>query len=146
MVTVYLYREQSTDQGTPGILLAPALWFSCFTLELPWRDNQVNISCIPAGEYDCLQYFSKAFQQHLYKVQGVAGRSGIAFHSGNVAGATAQGYKTHSLGCILLGKKQGSLWGQKAVLVSRITTKRFFRLLKDEPFELKIIGGSHGGQ
>ena len=24
-----------------------------FTLELPWKDNQRNISCIPAGYYFC---------------------------------------------------------------------------------------------
>lgn len=138
MLTAYLNREQSTMQGTPGILSIPALEFACFTIELPWRENQVNMSCIPAGEYECVRYFSNAFSQWLYKVKNVEGRAGIAFHSGNVAGAEDHGYKTHSLGCILLGKKRGAIWGQKAVLTSRIATGKFFRLLEERPFELQI--------
>lgn len=141
MITVYLHRGKSTKQGTPGVLSVPVRGFSCFSIELPWRDNRANLSCIPAGEYECVRYFSPAFEQWLYKVRAVEGRSGIAFHSGNVAGAEDKGYKTHSLGCILLGKSRGEMWGQKAVMVSRITVGKFFRLLKEKPFELKITGG-----
>lgn len=140
MITVYLNREKQTMQGTQGVLSVPAFGFSCFTLELPWRGNRVNLSCIPAGEYECVRYFSRAFKQWLYKVRGVEGRSGIAIHSGNVAGASDKGYRTHSLGCILLGKSRGQLWGQDAVLVSRVTVSRFFRLFEEKPFELKITG------
>jgi len=140
LITVYLHREKETMQGTEGILSVPALGFSCFSIELPWRDNQVSMSCIPAGEYECVRYYSNAFKQWLYKVREVEGRSGIAIHSGNVAGAEDKGYKSHSLGCILLGKSRGKLWDQAAVLVSRITVNRFFRLFEQKPFELKIKG------
>lgn len=49
METVQLFRLKRSDQGTMGLLMAPS--FSCYTLELPWRDNQRNISCIPESEY-----------------------------------------------------------------------------------------------
>ena len=144
MIRVYIQRETITDQGTPGILSAPALGFSCFSLELPWKDNQVGVSCIPAGEYTCERYFSRTFRQHLYRVCEVPGRSGIALHSGNVAGDKSQGYKTHSLGCILLGRRRGELWDQEAVLASRLAIGEFFRELDRKPFNLQIKGDQDG--
>lgn len=144
MIQVYLHRNGSTDQGTPGILSAPALGFSCFSLELPWKDNQVGASCIPAGEYECERYFSSTFRQHLYRVCVVPGRSGIAIHSGNVAGDKSHGYKTHSLGCILAGRRRGELWGQTAVLASRLAIGEFFRELDKNPFKLQIKGDQDG--
>ena len=48
-LTVNLVRLRMSDHGTEGILFFRH--FSCFTMELPWRENQRNISCIPAGIY-----------------------------------------------------------------------------------------------
>jgi len=45
------------------------------------------------------------------------------------------------MGCILLGKKKGLLGGQRAVLNSRLTINRFYRLMSDEKFKLNVIGG-----
>ena len=135
---VIIERKEYTEQGTSGVLYSPSIGFFFFFIELPWRDNEKRISCIPTGEYVCERYFSKSFSQYLYRVCDVPNRTGIAFHSGNVAGNTDKGYKTHSLGCILPGKKQGVLWGQKAVLLSRLTIGTFFRLLDKKPFELII--------
>ena len=138
MIEAYLYREKSTEQGTPGVLSVPEKAFACFSIELPWRDNLVSLSCIPVGEYVCERYFSPSFKQYLYRVCDVPGRSGIAIHSGNVAGNKEKGYKTHSLGCILLGKRLGVLWDQDAILVSRMTIGNFFRLMDTQPFKLQI--------
>jgi hypothetical protein len=82
---------------TPGILLLDAVPI-CFTLELPWLDNQEDISCIPTGTYSCLKRIANT--QHLlnfetYQVLNVPGRSGILFHVGNTVKDTK--------GCILVG-------------------------------------------
>lgn len=70
------------------------LLFECFTLELPYVDNQHNISCIPTMGYYCSLYSSKKFGL-VFKVLNVPNREGILFHKGNTV------KDTH--GCILLG-------------------------------------------
>lgn len=46
MEKVNIFRLQRNDQGTEGILVYKDLVLR--TLELPWRENQRQISCIPA--------------------------------------------------------------------------------------------------
>ena len=46
-----LCRLRRGDQGTRGMLFFED--FNCHTIELPWRENQRGISCIPPGEYEC---------------------------------------------------------------------------------------------
>lgn len=129
MTVIKLFRHQSTNEGTFGVILADGFW--CHTLELPWRDNRPNLSCIPEGFYTCEMVISPRFGQ-VYQVLSVPGRSHILFHSGNLAGNVAQGLKTHVQGCILLGQRVGTLSGQPAVLVSRIAFNRFMAFLSGE--------------
>jgi len=42
-----LVRLRKSDQGTEGLLIYSR--FNCYSLELPWRDNRPNVSCILAG-------------------------------------------------------------------------------------------------
>lgn len=102
----------------------------CKTLELPWRDNQKNISCIPAGEYKLSPYPSAKFGE-VYIVNNVSGRDGILIHVGNTADDIQ--------GCILVGDSYGKLNGKKAVLNSR----QAFNLLKDtlgeEEYLLNVV-------
>jgi hypothetical protein len=56
----------------------------CRTIELPWRDNEPRVSCIPEGRYELLKRYSKKYQWHLL-VKGVPGRSYILIHPANVA-------------------------------------------------------------
>jgi hypothetical protein len=74
----------------------------------------------------------------VYWVRKVPNRTYILIHSGNYAGDKSQGYKTHVMGCILLGKKSGFLGGQTAVLNSRIAVRQFVSHMEYEPFELNI--------
>lgn len=141
MIDVFLFRREFTDQGTPGILSVPEKTFACFSIELPWRDNQVGISCIPVGEYICEYYYSTSFRQFLYRICNVPDRTGVAVHSGNVAGDKSKGYRSHSLGCLLLGERRGKLWGQEAILLSRFAMGKFSRLMNKNPYKLHIIGG-----
>ena len=74
------------------------LWcqdFQCFTLELPWRNNQDDVSCIPAGEYE---YFYRISGRNgkVLELVNVESREHIQFHAGN--------YHFQILGCILPGR------------------------------------------
>lgn len=64
----------------------------CYTIELPWLNNQKRISCIPEGEYVLQKRFSPKFNWHLH-LKNVPGRDLILIHPANDA-------KTELLGCI----------------------------------------------
>ena len=49
-VNLLIIRETYTDKSTIGKLFVNGEYF-CYTLELPYRDNQRRISCIPSGKY-----------------------------------------------------------------------------------------------
>ena len=68
--------------------------FKCFTLELPWDDNQTDISCIPEGEYS---YFIRNSNRNgtVLELRDVPDRTHIQVHSGN--------YTSQIRGCILVG-------------------------------------------
>ncbi len=64
--------------GTNGTLTLNG-HFVCFTIELPWKENKRNISCIPEGKYELKGRFSPALQNHL-EVLDVFGRNHILLH------------------------------------------------------------------
>lgn len=69
------------------------------TLEPPWRDNMVNVSCIPEGAYLCVR--DKHGKWQAYRVQDVWGRTAIEFHEGRDV--------VNTDGCILLGESLSSI-------------------------------------
>lgn len=58
--------------------------FICNTIELPWKNNETKVSCIPEGKYFIKKRYSKKFQWHL-EVMDVKNRSLILFHPANNA-------------------------------------------------------------
>lgn len=136
MASVSIFRLKMSDQGTLGFLVTEG--FSCYTLELPWRENWWSISCIPKGNYDVSLKVSTRYGLAYY-LENVPNRSGIIIHSGNLAGDEAKGYKTNTRGCILLGQKTGTLEGQMAVLLSRPAVTAFMNHMNRENFKLQII-------
>lgn len=56
----------------------------CPTIELPWKENQRRISCIPEGKYVLQKRTSLRFGRHLL-VKDVPGRSYILIHAFNHA-------------------------------------------------------------
>lgn len=68
--------------------------FNCKTLELPWKDNQFQISCVPKGNYKVVPRTSQKFKKHFHLLD-VPNRTYILIHAGN--------YYTDILGCILVG-------------------------------------------
>lgn len=138
---IHLIRQRTSDQGTEGTLLIPSLGFSCFTLELPWRDNQSSISCIPTGQYDCRLRVSPRFRRELYQVRDVPNRSFVLIHSGNYAGDVSCGFKSHVEGCILLGTQRGIMHGQRAVLCSKIAVMQFMAACEGHDLTMTLEGG-----
>lgn len=73
--------------------------FIGYTLELPWKENKVRVSCIPKGVYDVKRRQaneSKSFKYEHLHVQNVPGRTWILFHVGN--------WPKDILGCIAVGE------------------------------------------
>jgi hypothetical protein len=70
-------------EGTNGVLFLNQAFFG-FTIELPWKNNLKNISCIPEGTYQLKPRFSEQFKQHLI-LQNVDQRNLILIHSANHA-------------------------------------------------------------
>lgn len=132
---VELFRMKRGDQGTLGMLFYEG--FRCYTLELPWKDNKRNISCIPSGSYNVKVRLSPRYGK-VYWVSNVPDRSFILIHSGNWAGDRSKKFRSHVNGCILLGQKRGLLAGQLAILNSKITIRRFIRKIEFQPFTLNI--------
>ena len=128
-----------TDKGDYGV-------FGVFELddgtifasgELPWRDNQHGISCIPTGAYICKQIDSPKHGK-CYEVMNVPDRSMVEIHPANFCGDTLLGYKSDLLGCIGMGKGIGVIEGQKALISSRLAVSQFEANLNGSDFELTI--------
>lgn len=123
--TLVLERRWMTERSTGG-------WMNgMYTLELPWRDNQVKVSCIPVGEYECALVDSPKFGK-VYGVAKVPGRSHILIHYGN--------YPSNTDGCILLGM----FHDVDFVGNSRKAFGQFMEEMAGEPFQLIIRQASAG--
>lgn len=62
----------------------------CHCIELPYRDNQRQVSCIPEGRYEIRKRSTQRWPDHIY-VANVPNRSGILFHPANNAEKELQG-------------------------------------------------------
>ena len=142
MKTLKLIRTETSEQGTFGTLYDGNTSL-CATGELPKHagnpsiENERQTDCIPTGTYLCKIVNSPKFGR-VYGVTDVPGRSAILIHSGNFCGDAAKGFKSHVLGCIILGEIKGVLDGQKAVLSSKRALATFMERMANEPFSLVI--------
>ena len=96
-VNLLIIRETFTEESTIGNLHLNGEWL-CDTLELPYRDNQRSISCIPAGQYKVRLRLAResATRDYLHLlVEDVKDRSHILVHIGN--------FPKDTKGCILVG-------------------------------------------
>ena len=92
-----LIRDTFTEKSVTGKLYCNGE-FIAHTLELPWKNNQKSVSCIPKGIYDCRVRYRNESGSYDYVhllVKDVPNRSYILFHRGN--------YPSDSRGCILTG-------------------------------------------
>lgn len=92
-------RIKRTEQHSRSIIgeLYVNGTFICYTLELPWKKNEENVSCIPSGTYDAyLRYNSeKASREWVTELLNVPKRTAIQIHIGN--------YPRDIDGCTLVG-------------------------------------------
>lgn len=70
-------------EGTNGNLMQDGK-LVCHTIELPCKDNEKKISCIPEGKYLLRKRYSQKFKWHI-EIAGVPDRSLILFHPANHA-------------------------------------------------------------
>jgi len=80
---VLFLTRQYFPEGTNGKLQCEGQ-ILCNTIELPWRNNERGISCIPEGKYLLKKRYSNKFKWHL-EVCGVQNRSLILLHPANNA-------------------------------------------------------------
>lgn len=127
-------RIINSDKETIGDLVATSGYatFTCKTIELPWKQNQHNISCIPVGTYQVKYSFSPGLLKSTYEVLNVPNRSGIRIHVAN--------YFSDLKGCIGLGNGVSDINGdgQPDVINSRITIAAFEGFFGKNPFTLII--------
>lgn len=104
--------------------------FNCKTIELPWLNNQRNISCIPAGTYTVVKRTSEKYGTH-FQILNVPDRAMILIHAGN--------YYTQTQGCILVGTGYQDINQDNVrdVVESKKTLLKIYALMPDR-FELKI--------
>ena len=72
------------NEGTNGIISIDQQANICFTIELPWLNNQPRVSCIPEGTYRITMRYSQKFGLHML-LADVADRSTILVHPANNA-------------------------------------------------------------
>ena len=103
--------------GTNGRLMCGE-HIVCHTIELPWLQNQRNVSCVPEGSYSLKKRYTESRGWHIL-VEEVPGRSLILFHVGNDA-------LTDLRGCIA---PVSELTGHGTGIQSSIALKKFQALV-----------------
>ena len=78
-----LLMRRYSPRGVNGLLQFQGQ-ILCSTIELPWRDNLPQISCIPEGKYRIAKRHSPRFGWH-FEIEAVSGRNSILFHPANDA-------------------------------------------------------------
>lgn len=140
MTTAYLIRRYFPTH-TLGALVAiderGNHLHTCITLELPWRDNAPQISCIPEGAYPVAARKSEKFGYH-YHVQNVPGREWILFHPGT--------FTRQLRGCIIPGQRYRDLDadGIPDILNTRNTLDRMLTAL-GQSFVLHVLSAPVSG-
>lgn len=103
LILIRKYRQTSTigelykDNNEDGIVDTSDEKL-CDTLELAWKDNKRNISCIPEGEYSTIPRRRGKYSGRGFELLNTLGRTEILIHSGNTLRDTS--------GCILVGTKK----------------------------------------
>lgn len=129
---VLLLTRTYFPEGTNGKLECEGKLI-CNTIELPWKNNETKVSCIPEGKYFIKKRYSTKFNWHL-EITNVSNRNLILIHPANNA--------LHELnGCIAPVTK---LSGPGLGLISRKAFNKLklltFPVLEKEEVVLVIVG------
>jgi len=123
-----LKRIAMADNAVFGVLLLGTQPFA-LTGERAWKNNESNVSCIPAGTYKCAKIYSPHFG-NVIQVLDVPNRTHILFHKGNVPAKDSEG-------CIIVGESFGELGNDTGVLSSQHGFDELMNLAPDA-FTLEI--------
>ena len=91
-----------------------------YSLELPWKDNSEDVSCIPEGTY--LLKRDHTGKHQYYAVQDIPSRTNIEWHMGN--------YLKDILGCTVFG--QARMNDNISVASSALALKEIVKYIGDE--------------
>ena len=135
MMTIVVERMYYPN-GTNGSLFINDK-FICYTIELPWKENEPRNSCIPEGCYAIQKRSSPKFGQH-FLITNVPNRSLILIHPDKHE-------KTELQGCIapvtiLTGEGRGEL-SRKAF--TKLKTLVNDKLDRDQKVSLRIKSKQH---
>lgn len=121
-INLLIIRDTFTKVSTIGRLFINGEEI-CDTLELPFKDNQRSISCIPDGHYKVRLRLAResATRDYLHLlVKDVPDRDYILFHRGNSAKDTR--------GCILVGLGTEQDYVKNSTLAMEILMKEIVNL------------------
>lgn len=120
--------------GTNSKLLIDGV-FCCYTIELPWRNNQSNISCIPTGTYPLVKRITKKRGPHLL-VRNIPNRTLVLIHPANNALKELHG-------CIApVTTLTGEGTGTESRKASELVYKQVFAALeKGQEVMLEVVSG-----
>lgn len=132
-----LQRFDTGDYGTSGVLIIPGL--SVCTIELPWRNNERNISCVFPDVYHCIPY-THLSRGLVYLLENKHDRTDVMIHIGNYAGDITRHRRSDSQGCILPGLYHGQIGkpSQYAVVNSTTAMNRLRSAIGKTQFTLII--------
>jgi len=115
---------------TVGILNTPKN-NKLFTIEPPWRNNLVNVSCIPKGVYLCQKSRYNRGGYDTFEII-VKDRSEVKFHIGNDLDDTK--------GCPLVNDKIGAENGIIRGVESKRAFNEFYKEMKEfDQFILEVL-------
>ena len=106
------------------------------TVELPWKHNQPNVSCIPVGVY-IIKLDDYKGEYPDYKVLDVPNRWAIEIHRANVP--------TELRGCIAPGTAFGYIKSQWGVTNSKIAHGQFMNWLNGDKEAIMHVFNETGG-
>lgn len=135
-ININIKRKYTPEQTLGGATLSidDNIVLEFKTLELPWLNNQRQISCIPEGTYKVVTRISQKYKRHLH-ILDVKDRSFILIHHGNFAGSkNPKTGKSDILGCILVGRTHNDLNndGILDITHSISTMNQIMSLIKDD--------------
>lgn len=120
------------SKGVNGVLLFEGQEL-CRTIELPWRNNEPRISCIPEGRYRLRKRYSEKFKWH-FEICDVPGRQYILIHPANCVELELKGCIAPVLHHHGAGRGQSSL-----IALSRLKALLYPRLDQGQKVYLTLL-------
>lgn len=125
-LTVYDYDKYPVEKSV----------FQCHCLQLPWENNQPNVSCIPDGIYPLVLEWSEKFQMFLWEIYEVPNRSECKIHTAN--------YVKQLNGCIAPGLRVGDINadGLPDMVESKLALQKLHEVLEPREYctlEIKTL-------